>query len=640
MSSTFTELGIELMATGENAGTWGTKTNANLNLVEQITGGYVEQSIAGGAQTTNLLVADGALTGKAQNRIIKLTGSITGNQIVTLPVNMENFYIINNATTDGSGTPTVQLKAISGSGATVTWAAGEKGYKIVYSDGVATNTGIYDTGFSTTDGDVTLTGTQTLTNKTLTAPKIGTSILDTNGNELFLLTATASAINELTYANAAAGNSPTFTATGGDTNIGITLTPKGSGAVKLDLLTFPTVTGSADQILKSNGSGVLSFADAFDGLAQQAVKTSAFTAVAGQFFPVNTTSASVSMTLPSSPSAGDQVGVVDYAATFDSNALVILPNGSKIEGAVASKKLDTEREGCVLQYIDSTQGWLAVNGINEGTQALEPVTYSADFLVVAGGGSGANFNFVGGGGAGGYRTSTQTLTSGNAITVTVGAGAGPGGSGQPGVRGGDSSVSGTGLTTITSTGGGGGGGNPGQTGGSGGGGGPYSPGTSSGGAGNTPSTSPSQGNPGGQGFLPPGVAGGGGGAGQAGEDGSPSNGGGDGGDGTASSITGSSVTRAGGGGGGSYINFPGEGGAGGGGDAGSRPTSNGTANTGGGGAGAPSSSGQEGLGGSGIVIISVPDAFYSGTVTGSPTVATGVSGKTVMSFTGSGSYTP
>ena len=231
MASTFSELGIELMATGENAGTWGTKTNANLNLVEQISGGYVEQSIAGGAQTTNLLVADGALTGKAQNRIIKLTGSITGNQVVTLPVNMENFYIINNATTDGSGTPTVQLKAISGSGATVTWAAGEKGYKIVYSDGVATNTGIYDTGFSTTDGDVTLTGTQTLTNKTLTAPKIGTSILDTNGNELLLLTATSSAVNELTLANAATGNGPILSATG-ETNVDINLNPKGTGVLK------------------------------------------------------------------------------------------------------------------------------------------------------------------------------------------------------------------------------------------------------------------------------------------------------------------------------------------------------------------------------------------------------------------------
>jgi hypothetical protein len=229
MASTYTDLGLELMATGENAGTWGTKTNANLNLVEQITGGYLEVSIAGGVQSTPLDVDDGALTGKAQNRIIKFTGTITGNQTVTLPVLMENFYIIENATT---GAYTVNLKAVSGSGATVTWSATDKGWKILYADGVATNTGIYDTGFSTTAGDVTLTGTQTLTNKTLTAPKIGTSILDTNGAELFLLTATASAINELTYNNAAAGNNPAFTATGGDTNIGLNLVPKGTGVLQ------------------------------------------------------------------------------------------------------------------------------------------------------------------------------------------------------------------------------------------------------------------------------------------------------------------------------------------------------------------------------------------------------------------------
>ena len=228
MASTYTPLGVELMATGENAGTWGTKTNANLNLVEQITGGYLEVSIAGGAQTTELDVDDGALTGKAQNRIIKFTGTITGNQTVTLPVLMENFYIIQNATT---GAYTVELKAASGSGATVTWSATDKGWKILYADGVATNTGVYDTGFSTSAGDVTLTGTQTLTNKTLTAPKIGTSILDTNGNELFLLTATASAVNELTLANATTGNSPVLSATGDDSNIGITLTPKGTGEV-------------------------------------------------------------------------------------------------------------------------------------------------------------------------------------------------------------------------------------------------------------------------------------------------------------------------------------------------------------------------------------------------------------------------
>ena len=233
MASTYTDLGLELMATGENAGTWGTKTNANLNLVEQITGGYLEVSIAGGVQTTPLDVDDGALTGKAQNRIIKLTGTITGNQTVTLPVLMENFYIIQNATT---GAYTVELKAVSGSGATVTWATTDKGWKILYADGVATNTGVYDIGM----GDVTLAGTQTLTNKTLTAPKIGTSILDTNGNELLILTATGSAVNELTLANAATGDAPTITASG-ETNVSINLVPKGTGQVQINGNTAATV---------------------------------------------------------------------------------------------------------------------------------------------------------------------------------------------------------------------------------------------------------------------------------------------------------------------------------------------------------------------------------------------------------------
>ena len=83
MASTFTDLGIELMATGENAGTWGTKTNANLNLIEQLTGGVLSLSIAGGAGTQALTIADGALTGTAQQRVIELTGTISGNRIIT-----------------------------------------------------------------------------------------------------------------------------------------------------------------------------------------------------------------------------------------------------------------------------------------------------------------------------------------------------------------------------------------------------------------------------------------------------------------------------------------------------------------------------------------------------------------------------
>lgn len=108
----------------------------------------------------------------------------------------------------------------------------------------------------------TLTGTQTLTNKTLTSPKIGTNIKDTNGNELITLTATGSAVNEITYANAATGNAPSITASGDDTNIDLTLKGKGSGNVKLGtaLLKFPNADGSANQALVTNGSGTLSFA--------------------------------------------------------------------------------------------------------------------------------------------------------------------------------------------------------------------------------------------------------------------------------------------------------------------------------------------------------------------------------------------
>jgi hypothetical protein len=227
MASTYTPLGVELMATGENAGTWGTKTNTNLQIIEQISGGYISQAIAGSG-TTAFTESDGSTGALIASRVIIFTGALTGSRVVTFPVGVENFYLIKNGTT---GTETLQLKAASGSGATVTWATDDKGWKLVYFDGVATNTGVYDTGFSTTTGDVTLTGTQTLTNKTLTSPKIGTSILDTNGNELALLTATGSAVNEFTIANAATGNGPVLSSTG-ETNVDINLNPKGSGVLK------------------------------------------------------------------------------------------------------------------------------------------------------------------------------------------------------------------------------------------------------------------------------------------------------------------------------------------------------------------------------------------------------------------------
>ena len=138
MASTFTTLGIEKMATGENAGTWGDKTNTNLTIVNTAVAGYVEQAVTNGG-TLQLTITDGAATATAQNAVIKLTGTITGNSIVTVPDSVEKVYIVTNGT---SGAYTVQFKTASGTG--VTFGVSEKTTKLLYSDG----TNIVDAGFS------------------------------------------------------------------------------------------------------------------------------------------------------------------------------------------------------------------------------------------------------------------------------------------------------------------------------------------------------------------------------------------------------------------------------------------------------------------------------------------------------------
>ena len=223
MASTYTPLGVEKMATGENAGTWGTKTNTNLEIIEQFAGGYTAQAVTDGADT-DLSVTDGGTGATLAHRVIELTGALTGARNVTIPIDVQQMYAIKNSTT---GSQAVTFKYVSGTGTSVTWAGGDTTTKFIYGTGSGTNPNLVDMGF----GDVTTTGTQTLTNKTLTSPKIGTSILDTNGNELFILTATSSAVNEITYANAATGNGPTFTASG-ETNVDININPKGSGVLK------------------------------------------------------------------------------------------------------------------------------------------------------------------------------------------------------------------------------------------------------------------------------------------------------------------------------------------------------------------------------------------------------------------------
>ena len=370
------------------------------------------------------------------------------------------------------------------------------------------------------------------------------------------------------------------------------------------------------------------------GLSWQSVQTGNFTAVSGNGYPVNTTSAAITVTLPASPSAGNIVQLTDYAGTWATNNVTVAPNGSKINGGTAAFPATSARESLAFVYIDATQGWLVYSGVN----AINPGTYSASYLNVAGGGGGGS---NGGGGAGGLLSGSTSFAPGVTYSVVVGAGgAGIGSSGTIATNGSNSTI--TGLTAAV---GGGGGASWASTaltansGGSGGGAGA----SDSGGNGTPGSSTFGQGNTGGIGFLGSTVNAGGGGGGAAAIGGNATSRiGGNGGAGASSSITGSAVNYAGGGGGGTgSTNTAGTGGAGGGGNGAVATTgSAGTANTGGGGGGGGYSGvfNSGGAGGSGVVILSVPTAFYSGTTTGSPTVTTSGS-NTIIKFTASGSYT-
>ena len=130
MASSFSTLGIELIATGEASGLWGDKTNVNLQMFQEITSGYVAQSIAGGAATTTLSITNATTGDTARQMIIEFTGTISGNRIVTIPDSLEKMYVLKNST---SGAHTVQFKTVSGTG--VTFGASDKGTKLVFANG-------------------------------------------------------------------------------------------------------------------------------------------------------------------------------------------------------------------------------------------------------------------------------------------------------------------------------------------------------------------------------------------------------------------------------------------------------------------------------------------------------------------------
>ena len=433
-------------------------------------------------------------------------------------------------------------------------------------------------------------------------------------------------------------------------NGNITITPDGTGKLVVSGLSYPTADGTNGQALITDGSGNLSFGDVAGGTNWQSsiVTGTTLSAVAGNGYWIDTTSNACTVTLPASASVGDTIEFSDYARNWATNNVTINQNSLNFQGETSPNPVyDVSGQSLRLVYSGSTQGWIPTSDDDVSFEVSQP--YTADFLVIAGGGGGG-YDRGGGGGAGGYRNSYSTepsgggassessisLSTGSVYTITVGGGGAdqPDGSsfGQPGNN---SSIVGEGVS-ITSVGGGGGGtGND-----------TYDPGLDGGsGGGAARNAGPGAGlgtaNQGYSGGAAGGATdcGGGGGAGESGD----TDGAGYGGDGLSSSITGSATNR--GGGGGAHLGGSrGLGGDGGGGNGGADPgipgATPGVSNTGGGGGGAagtgPNLAGQGG--GSGVVILRVPTANYSGTTTGSPTVGTDGT-DTVLTFTGSGSYT-
>ena len=260
MATYVNNLRLKEIATGDESGTWGTSTNTNLELIGESLGFATQAAFSSDADATTT-VADGA-TDPARALYFKITSSTSLSTTRTLtigPNTVSRVMWIENAT---SGSQSINIS--QGSGANVTIPTGAA--KIVYLDGAGSGAAVIDalaqvdvgdgdvvgpgsstnnnftafdgttgklvkdSGKATPSGDVVgTTDTQTLTNKTLTSPKVGTGINDSNGAELLKVTATSSAVNEITLANAATSNNPALSATGDDTNVGIDVTPKGTG---------------------------------------------------------------------------------------------------------------------------------------------------------------------------------------------------------------------------------------------------------------------------------------------------------------------------------------------------------------------------------------------------------------------------
>jgi hypothetical protein len=256
-SSYSTDLKLELMVTGEKAGLWGDITNTNLVILQQSIAGF--QQVALNATTGATLAFTNGLTSNGKNAVIELTGTITGNVNVTVPSTVTNkVYIIKNSTS-GAHTVTVLVSGQTG----ITFSATDKGSKILYVNG--TDIADSNIGKLSNDAAPTLSAILDTNGNDIVIDNAG-AIEDDSNNEYIKFTKTASAVNEITVANAATTNAPNVSVTGSDTNIDFNLTPKGIGRTTFNgngkiqgVAEKVTVSGTfdSDVVIDTNTQGVI-----------------------------------------------------------------------------------------------------------------------------------------------------------------------------------------------------------------------------------------------------------------------------------------------------------------------------------------------------------------------------------------------